>query len=131
MDGKTKKINSYSEAKDFLDFYGDFHDCIIECLVQNFAEKRLEMHIDNLFSGLESNKSQPGAIIFEQIEYLACQIPYVGGEVRIEGVEVFEAEDGFKLEFDLTTTEWMDSEEFKTIKTGVEARQMSVREHLD
>lgn len=130
MRKKAMQAHSYNEARNLLDSYGDFHDCSIVCLIQDFAQKRVEIHIDNVFGGLESHSIQPGAIVFEQIEYLSCQIPYVGGKVRIEGVEVFEDENGFILKFELTTTEWMDSEEFKIIKADVKAKQIWLREHF-
>lgn len=124
-------INTCSEAKACLGFYGDFHDCRVEYLVQNFTKRRLEIHIENLFDGLVSDEiSQSGVIVFEQVEYLVCQIPYVGGEVYISGIEVSEEEDGLKLDLDVTTTEWMDSEEFKTIQLVVKTQKMLVRKHL-
>ena len=132
MNEKIDKVCSYDEAKEFLDHYGDFHDCIIKCLTQNFFEKRLEIQIDDLFSGIELDKIQPGILVFEQIEYLACQTPYVGGQIRIEGAELIKSEKGgLKLEFDLTTTEWVDSEEFKAIKVGVEAKKIFIRKHFE
>lgn len=127
MGNETVDVLAYNDIKELLNSYGDFHDSSILCLIQNFQEKRLEIHIDNLFSGLESNLIQPGIIIFEKVEYLFCNIPYVGGDVRIEGVELFRTKDGFKLKFELTTTEWMDSEEFKIIKVDVITSQMSIQ----
>ncbi len=105
---------TYDGIRKLLDSYGDFHDCFIMCLIQDFAKKRVEIHIDNIFSGLITGNTQPGAIILEQVEYIFCSIAYIGGEIRIEGLKLLEAEDEFILNFELTTTEWMNSmDEFR------------------
>lgn len=127
MGMESKKANNYGEAKRLLDLYGDFHDCSIVCLVQDFSAKRAEIHLDSVSCGLEHPSTRPGALVLEQIEYLVFRIPFVGGEVRIEGVELSEANEGFIVKFDVTTTEWTDSKDFAEIKAEVHARHMCVK----
>ncbi|MCB9765958.1 MAG: hypothetical protein H6739_39655 [Alphaproteobacteria bacterium] len=106
--------------------YGGFHDALIERLIQDYARRRVELHVDDVFSGLVTHDVSSGWIRFDGIEHLYCQIPFVGGEVRIEDMEVSPAAVGFTVSFGLTTTEWTDSGEFKTIRLDLTARSLTI-----
>lgn len=118
------KSDPFDDAAQVLRVHGDFHDCFIERLVMDYAENRVLLHLDDLWSGVETTPPQPGAVLLNGVDALFCQLPFVGGEVRIEGVELARTTHGFKLSFEVTTTEWIDSEDFKVLRLEVTAREM-------
>ena len=111
-----------------LRLHGDFHDCYICKLVVDFAGRRVELHLDDLFSGVESEVVRPGTLHFDEVEWAFCQIPFVGGEVRIEGIDLATSPLGVAVSFQLTTTEWADTPDFKVIRLEITARDVRVAE---
>ena len=120
----NRKNDPFDDAAEALRVHGDFHDCFIEKLVMDYAENRVVLHLDDLWSGVAATPPKPGAVLLHGVEALFCQLPFVGGEVRIEGVALTRATVGFKLSFEVTTTEWVDSEDFKVLRLEVTAREM-------
>lgn len=112
------------EAEDMLEACDGLHDATLLSTVTDYSNK----HIDLLLSGLcfarEDQSAQSATLRFEQIDRLIIQVPFIGGEIRVEGVDLRESREGTHWTFDLTTTEWLDSDEFRVIRLEVDARKV-------
>ena len=126
MPPRTYLARSFDEASLLLADFGDFHDATVLRLVLDYAAGQVEVYVDDVFSGLEGQAAQPGVIRIEGVQRIACQIPFVGGQVRIEGVEIQRTEQGLTLDFSLTTTEWLDVEDFCVVRLVVDGRLIAV-----
>ena len=111
---------------DLFQAHGDFHDCFIERLVIDYTDRRVAIHLDDISAGLVSDGSTSGVVHFGDVESVFCQIPFVGGEVRIDGAQVSETELGLSVCFQLTTTEWMNTVEFEVIRLEIIAKKISL-----
>lgn len=106
--------------------YAGFHDAYLLKVVCDYEARRVELFLDDLHAGLETTLVRPGALVFEGVEWSFCQLPFVGGAIRIEGMTVSGSDAGVVTTFELTTTEWTASEDFAVIRLEITARDIWV-----
>lgn len=121
-----KHANSSEEAQELFEHYGGLHDCTITKLVQDYANMCVQIYLDDLYCGLDGMNSCPGVLILEKIDHIFFRVPYVGGEVRIDGIEVDHKKKCIAVRLYLSTTEWTDSDEFKHVDASVTCRSITV-----
>ncbi|MCP4498949.1 MAG: hypothetical protein GY822_03155 [Deltaproteobacteria bacterium] len=112
-----------------LEHYGDFHDAIILKISSDYSAKPLEIQLDNINAGLHDVLPVPCRIIALDVELQHICIPFIGGVLRIEDLELSKSNHRSKLTFGLATTEWLDTDIFENIELVVESPNITVSWH--
>lgn len=102
-------------ARALWERHGEFDDCYIERVTQDFKECWVKVIVDDLYRGTGTATNSPGVLLFRSIDSLLCRIPFVGGQVRVESCEIGERQGKIEVKFGLTTTMWRNEPEFSVV----------------
>ncbi|HEX5750083.1 MAG TPA: hypothetical protein VFZ09_27890 [Archangium sp.] len=131
MSERLERAVDWERSQQVLDAFGGFHDCFILDVRISFQAQSLTLWIDDLYSALDERPRRepvPGILCFTGIEKLVSHLAFVGGEVRLNGLELREKGALLEFELDVTMTEWIAGPDFAGVGMKVSCREFSVEQ---
>ena len=124
----------WEQCQQVLNSFGGFHDCFILDVRISLQEQRLMLWLDDLYSALDERPRRepvPGILCFTGIEKLVSHLAFVGGQVRLDGLELREKGAWLEFELGVTMTEWIPGPDFAGVGMKVSCREFSVERLAD